>query len=423
MTSEEFIVALSAAPDAQARRVLMEAHSEFLQLDTAYALKERADLLERDDPHQALALGLVAEELAELLSNDEARALAFWMQANARDSLAELEAAARCYERAAEYFKASGKTLEAARIGIGQMFTLMKMGEFDRVHALAASARAVFVEQGDMLSQAKIDMNLGNLHYRQGQYLQALTSFRQATQAFQSLDDGLYVAMNQVNEANTLTMLDDFLGAERLHEQVRPVFEAADLRTAAASVDHDLAFRKFARGNYTDAFRTFERARDVFSSLSDELNIALTDLEESDLYLDLNLPEEALRLAERAERAFTEMGMNFELARGRANHAVALARLGNGDHAATLLEEARTLFVSQDNNAWVAHTDIQRAEVLGQHGQREQAGLLAAKAAEAYAKLGMKMKQAYAHIISANLSADDQEWDCALEKLQTARTV
>lgn len=423
MTEEEFIRALYSAPDMQARGLLMDKHTEFVRVATVYAIKEQADRLERDDAHQALAIGIAAEEMADRLSSDEARALASWVQANAYDSLAELESAARCYERAADLFKAAGKTLEAARICIGQMFTLMKMGQLDRVQTLAESARVVFVEQGDLLSRAKIDMNLGNLHYHQGQYLQALASFRQAAQAFQSLDDNLYAAMNQVNEGNMLMLLDDFREAERLHEQARPVLEAADLRAAVASVDHDLAVLQYARGNYAKSFRTFERARGVFNSLSEQVNIAQTDLEESDLYLDLNLPEEALRLAEQAEQIFSEKGMTFELARGRANQAVALARLGEGKRAAGLLEEARALFVSQGNTSWSAHVDLQRAEVIGRDGQYEQARLLAAQAAEAYEKLGMKTKQAYAHIVAAGLWADDQQWSHAAQELEVASSV
>ncbi|MCG2784230.1 MAG: soluble NSF attachment family protein, partial [Anaerolineae bacterium] len=293
MTKDELIELLYSAADAQARRLLLGAHPGFLQIDTVSALKERADLLEQDDARQALHLGLIAEEIAEMLSSDEARALASWTQANAYDFLAENESAVRCYERAAELFNAAGKPLEAARTAIGQMFTLMQLGQFEQSQKLAQSARLVFIEQGDVLSLAKVDMNLGNLHYQQGKYAQALEDYKQATEAFESLGETLYGAMNQINQATALTMLDDFLAAEHLHEQARPVFEEADLRTAAASVDYDLALLQYARGNYAESFRTFERARAIFSSLDLQVNLAMSDLAESDLYLDLNLPGEA----------------------------------------------------------------------------------------------------------------------------------
>lgn len=421
MNKDEFIQSLASMPESQAQKTLMDANPEFLQLTTIHAIKEQADHLERDDARQALSLGLAAEEIAERISNNEARALAQWIQANAYDFLAELEPALSCYERASALFRADGQILQAARTSIGQIFTLMKLGKFQQAQTLAESVRAVFIEHKDTLSLAKIAMNLGNIHYQQGQYAQALVSYKQATDAFQSLGEALYGAMNQINQATALTMLDDFLKAEQLHEQAKPVFESADLRTLAASVDHDLAIIQYARGNFAEAFRTFERSRAAFSSLDSQVNLAMTDLEESDLYLDLNLPEEALRLAEKAAQAFTEMGMIPELARANVNQAVAIARLGQNGRAIVILEAAREQFVSQDNPAWVAHTDLQRAEISGQDGQREQARLLAETAARAYENLGMKTKQAYAQIVSANLWADDAQWEHALQTLHTAR--
>src|SRR5204863_264071 len=148
--------------------------------------------------------------------------------------LAELDSAVRCYERAAELFKASGKFLEAARTNVGHMSALNKIGQFDRVQALAEAARLVFVEQNDLHYQAVVNMNLGVLHEKQGQYTQALEYYRQAADAFQSLGEVLYFAMNQVNQANMLMFLDVFLMAEQLHEQARSIFETAGLRSLVA---------------------------------------------------------------------------------------------------------------------------------------------------------------------------------------------
>ena len=420
MTKEEFLDALIAAPDFEARRFLLAENTAFLNIDLISSLKQRADGLEQDDARNALAIGLIAEEIADQFSMDEAHALAFWTQANAYDFLAENESAVRCYQRAADFFNKAGKPLEAARTAIGQMFTLMQMGQFDQSQLLAESARKVFIEHQDLLSLAKIDMNLGNLHYQQGKYTQALDGYKQATESFDSLGEPLYAAMNKINQATALTMLDDFLKAEELHQQAGPVFEEADLRTAAASVEYDLALLQYARGNYAEAFRTFERARAAFSALDLQVNLAMTDLAESNLYIDLNLPDEAQRLAARAEAAFTEMGMTFELARSKANHALALARLGQRDKAITLLADAQSLFVSLGNEASVANTDLQRAEVLGKDGQYGTAIQLATQAAVIYEKLGMKTKQAYAHILTANFYADDHQWNKGLEELQKA---
>jgi tetratricopeptide (TPR) repeat protein len=421
MTENQYIEALLSAPDAQARSVLMDEQLEFLQLSTIYALKERANRFERDDPRQTLNIGLVAEELAERLSNDEARALALWAQANGHNRLSEFEVAVRYYQRAAELFNTSGKLLQAAQVNIGHVSMLSYMEQFGEAQALAESARAVFVEQNDVHYQAITDMNLGVLHERQGQYSQALQYHQRATEGFQSLNETLFVGMSQTNQANMLNELDAFLMAENLYEQARPVFEMAGLRSLVATLDHDLAVLQYSRGNYADAFQIFEQARDIFISLADHNNLAQSDLEESDLYLNLNLSDEALRLAQRAESTFTSIGMTFESARARANRAVALARLGQSESAVPLLEQAHAMFTSLGNEAWAAHANLQRAEVLGQNNQREQARSLAIEAAHAYERLRIKTKQVYACILVANLWADDEQWDKAQQELQAAR--
>jgi len=366
-------------------------------------------------------IGRIAEEIAESLDSDEARGLALWAQANAHDFLSEHENAVQKYERAAQLFLVTGRPLLSARTRIGQVAALKYLGQFDMAQTLAEAARAVFVRQGDTLSQAKMDMNLGNLYARRGQHPQALECFRRALSAYQALGDLLHAAFAQVNEANVITLLDDFIGAERLYAETRPVFEAADLRATVAMVDHDIAFLQYARGDYAEAFRTLERARVAFESLAIPEKIAYMDLHESEVYLDLNLPEEALRLAERAERTFREIKMDFEVARAQVNGAVALARLGQCDRAWTLLTQARGLLVSEGNEVWATHADLQRAEVLSRVGRHDQVRSLAAQVAEAYRRLGLKTKQAYALLLTADLFIDEHCWAEALERLQKAR--
>ncbi|HET9912932.1 MAG TPA: CHAT domain-containing protein [Anaerolineales bacterium] len=420
MTRDEFIEALLSAPHTEARLFLTEGNAEHMQINIVYALKERADQSERDDARQAFQIGQIAAEVAEHLADDEARAVALWIQANAQDLLADLESAAHSYDLSAQLFKAAGKPLESSRTSLGHMETLAKLGRFDQAQSLAEAARRVFVEFDDLASQATADMNLGNLYYRRGNYVAALEAFRQAAQAFQALGNELYAAMNQINQANMLTVLDDFLGAEKLHEQARPVFENAELRTAVASVDLNMAILQSYRGNYSKAFQIFEQARAIFSSLSSQVNLAMTDLEESDLHLELNLPERAYQLSERAEQVLAELQMPFELNRARGNRGIALARMDKLEQAEALLEEVRASFASQENSTWVAQTDLQRAEVMGRMGTRDQSRQLAAEALQTYSRLGMKARQAYAHIVCANLWVDDKKWDYAMQELDAA---
>ena len=97
MSDEQFIDDLLHASDPNSRRVLLDTHFEFMNIETIRKLKERADKMERDDAHLALQLSQAAGEMADRLENNEAHGLALWMEANAHDLLSELDPATRCY--------------------------------------------------------------------------------------------------------------------------------------------------------------------------------------------------------------------------------------------------------------------------------------------------------------------------------------
>jgi hypothetical protein len=136
--------ALLSAPDTKARRFLLEGNSELLSVELIYALKARADGLERDDARKALEIGRAAEEAAEFIPGKEAKAVSLWTQANALDFLAELVQAADSFDRAAQLFTAAGKPLEASRTCIGHMETLTKLGRLDQAYELAQASKCLW---------------------------------------------------------------------------------------------------------------------------------------------------------------------------------------------------------------------------------------------------------------------------------------
>ncbi|CAG0935322.1 hypothetical protein TFLX_04155 [Thermoflexales bacterium] len=421
MPDDDPTFTLLSIPNAQERLAWLVAHPEHFCLETVRALKARADWVERDDARQALHIGQLAEEVAEALDDDEARGLAVWTQANAHELLAEYESSVEKYESAASLFMTANQPLESARARIGQVSALAYLGKFELAQAVAESAQQVLTSAGDIRAVATIHMNLGNLYARRGQPQQALDYFQRALHGYRVLAEDLHAAFVQVNQANILTVLDDFVTAEEIFSHARVVFETADLRATVAMVDHDIAFLLYARGQYAAALKRFESARTALTALAMPMDIAYVDLNESDVYLDLNLPEDTLRLAWQAEHTFRAIKMDFEVARAQLNQAAAVARLGEHHRALTLLREARDLFVRQNNETWLSHTDLQQAEVLSRMGSYNKAHVLSVYVAETYQRLGLKTKQAYASLLAVDLFVREGRWAAARDQLGQVR--
>ena len=93
-----------------------------------------------------------------------------------------------------------------------------------------------------------------------------------------------------------------------------------------AQADYNIAYLYYLRGEYTRALELYRAAREQCERLGDAYHSALCDLDRSEMYLELNLSDEAGELAERALTRFDELGMAYEAAKAVTNLALATSR-------------------------------------------------------------------------------------------------
>src|SRR6185436_1658612 len=110
-------------------------------------------------------------------------------------------------------------------------------------------------------------------------------------------------------------------------------------------------------------------ARERSRQADDAYHGALCDLDQSELYLELNLVEEAAELAREAYAAFDRLGMPYESAKALANVAIACGRQGAVVKALELFANARAIFEREGNAVWPALIDTYRALVLQAAGR------------------------------------------------------
>lgn len=395
----DLIEALLSLHTSEARHSWLEQHVPATDGALVDALREEAQRRGQDNPRTVLLVAQAVADAAAFWQDPPTEAAALHIEAEARRLLSEHQAALDLYERAAASYLSLGLELEAARVAVGQIDTMMYLGLHEQVLTLADWASDVFHVADDQLALGKIRVNQGNIFARLGRLTEARDSYAQARSIFTDLDDARRLAMVNANDAIALTFLDDFRLAEHMFRQARAHFETERMTNAIATVDLNLAYLYFAQGDYQRALTTFNQAREIFDVLDNPVEAAQVDLHRSDIYLALNLWHEALQLAREARPVFEKAGMLWETALLWLNEAAALAHLDDDASPAVALDKARQVFTREQNEAWLAATDLYQAIFDWRSGSLESAREYALRARNAFRQTGLSSRVAQCEVV------------------------
>src|SRR5438034_429168 len=108
-----------------------------------------------------------------------------------------------------------------------------------------------------------------------------------------------------------------------------------------AEADYNIAYLHFLKGDYLQAIDLYRQARTYSKQAGDDYHVSRCDLDQSEVYLALNLISEGLQLAERAARGFSRLGMNYEHAKALTLVAIACGRRRQNVQALHLFSRAR----------------------------------------------------------------------------------
>ena len=224
----------------------------------------------------------------------------------------------------------------------------------------------IFERLGDRLRLARLDTNVANILYRQDRFEEALELYQRAYSAFLDIGEPQDIAISLKNTATCQISLNDFPEALASYRKARSYCVLVQMPVLVAVADYNIAYLYFLRGEYTRAIELYRAARADCGTLGDAYREALCDLDQSEMYLELNLIEEGAHLAERAQKAFLELGMGYEAAKAQTNLAISLTHHGDTAVALELFQRARKLFEQENNLAWIATIDLYQALVYYQ---------------------------------------------------------
>jgi CHAT domain-containing protein/Tfp pilus assembly protein PilF len=422
---DELIDQLARVRDSRARASFLSRHDELWDPAVVDRLYARVVRLARIDLQRATRLAQAAKWVADKLDDDGSRAQSLRANGHILFSRGRHREALEYYEAALKLFRQLGREVDAGRTMNGALQSLISLGRYDEALASARDAREIFERHGNLLSLARLDANVGNIMYRQDRFDEALALYSRAYEELARIGEPQDVAAALSNMAMTYTSLNDFQKAQETYEQARAYCERHDMPLLVMRADYNVAYLYYLRGEYTRAIDMYRTVQEQCDLLADAYHSALCDLDRSEMYLELNVTDEAGELAERALARFDALGMAYEAAKAAANLAVAVSRRGDVTRALELFDHARQLFAREGNPIWLALLNYYEALVLYRKGLHVRTRGLCEAALELFARASVPGKAALCELLLArvelqagDLDAAERACGAALEKLE-----
>jgi CHAT domain-containing protein len=413
---------LSELRDASSQKEFIGRHPELLRAEVLLRLDDAVSRLVRVDLHQALWLAEAGMAIANQLQNKEASAHSFRAKATTLWFTGQNSSAVKLHQQAIEMFQEIGKTIEVGRTMSATIQPLILLGEYERALVVAEQARRIFTSQGDAVRLARLEINTGNIFHRQDRFAEALACYERAYQQLLPDKDGEGIAAALHNMAVCLISLNDYRAALATYESARRFSQKHQMPLAVVQADYNIAYLHFHRGEYNRAIKMLRSTREACQRVGDTYHAALSRLDLAEIYLELNLIEEAAEMAQEAIDRFRQLGMGYEGAKALTFLAISLSRQKEGARALEFFAAARTMFSQEQNRVWISLIDLYRAVVLFDNGDFAQSRLLCEDALKFFASSILPTKAVLCQLLLARLSLRESELEASRSYCETALT-
>jgi CHAT domain-containing protein len=402
--SDAIIERLLALDGAPARAELFAQHPAIAWDEIVQTLTEKVWQEVRVDTHRAKHLADAAMDVAQTLGQPSLLARSFRAQANAMYALDEHPEAVHLYEQAISLFEQTEEEAELARTLSGSIQSLLLLGRYDEALASGERAGTIFRKQGNTRRLARLEINLGNIYHRQDRFSEALAFYERAYEQMLAHDDAEGLAAVLSNLSLCHISLNDFPKALELHQVARRHCEQKDMPTLVAYADYNIAYLYFLRGEYGRSIQMLRDASVSAKKANDVYQLALCNLDLSEIYLELNLSAEAGELGRAANAGFHELGFGYEAAKALGFAAIAASRQGQAFEAVKLFAQAKEMFVRDQNQVWPSLIDLYEALVLFTEGRLFEARRLCAAAHEFFRTSSMRGKAVLADLLLSRIA-------------------
>src|SRR5580692_10322018 len=402
--SDAIIERLLGLDDMPSRAQLVAQHPAITWDEIVNTLTEKVWQEVRIDTHRAKHLAQAALDVAQALNNPSLLARSLRAKANAMYALDEHAEAVRLHAQAITLFEQTGEEAELARTLSGSIQSLLLLGRYDQALAAGERAGAIFRKQGNTRRLARLEINLGNIYHRQDRFAEALAFYERAYEQMLAHDDAEGLAAVLSNLSLCHISLNDFPKALELHRAARRHCEQKDMPILVAYADYNIAYLYFLRGEYGRSIQMLRDASVSAKKANDAYQLALCNLDLSEIYLELNLSAEAGELGRAANEAFHKLGFGYEAAKALGFAAIAASRQGQAFEAVKLFASVKEMFVRDQNQVWPSLIDLYQALVLFTEGRLFEARRLCVAAHAFFRTSPMGGKSVLAELLLARIT-------------------
>ena len=419
-SQDELLSKLSSLDNRTRRLGFLSRHKVLLRPES---IKKLADLsLDkiRVNTAEALRLAEAALLIAQKLRRKKDLAIALRAKANALYACGENRLAVEHHEKAFRLFEALGERMEAARTLSHSIQPSILLGEYERAFKAADQAREIFKDLGETLRIASLENNVGNIFHRQDRFEEALAHYERAYETLSKHEQWERVAIALHNMAMCLISLNDFPRSLDCYQKARDLSERYSMPLLRDQADYNIAYLYYFRGEYSRAIERLFATRRACEANGDAYHVALCYVDLSEIYLELNLSEEARLMAREAFLRFEKLSMGYEVAKSLANEAIACGQQGKTVQALEGFARAREMFEKEKNPVWPRLLDLYQGLLLFHEGRHFEARKLCAAAASFFDRTILPGKAALAHLLLARIALQVGEIGVAETETKTA---
>ena len=358
---------LIEAQNIRGRKFLLKdlADADFLELTKA--VKEICYSYWTSEPTKAQTSAKVLQIIYKLSPQKEIQAYLEWVNGIAEITRGKLVSAMEKLDESATIFFNFEKEYEAAQTQVSKLYVLALLGRYNEAIKTGDRALKIFRKNNDELAAGKVEKNIGNIYWRRDFYDEAEKRFLLAKKRFEKIENFQELTMVEHCLATVYTSQNKFQEARKFYVAALRHAKEAKMFVTEAEIEASMGNLSLFRGKLNQALKYLEFSRQKYENLEMPHQTAIAELEIADVYLELNLTEEAFLIYERVSENLHELKMRGEEARARANFGSVAILKNKLATARKQLKKAAQLYVLEKNIIGATSVKIAQANLeLGQ---------------------------------------------------------